>query len=167
MEDPHPDGPWLLLRDRLTPFDRALLGAFALVPLLAVRDLVIRPWPAILGGAGLLFLPIVGGALAIGTVLAAAAILAPEREVSVDPRARVVIDTGRARWLGRRGRRIPYEEIEEVALRKDYDTDAADRLQLVLVLRGRPLPYILLDRSAERRPELEALAARLRGALQP
>ncbi|EYD77632.1 hypothetical protein Rumeso_00798 [Rubellimicrobium mesophilum DSM 19309] len=168
MEDQSADGSWLLSRQTLNPVERALFGLFAPVPLMAVRELAIEPWPAILSVAGLLILgPIVLGAATISVLLAAAALLGPEREIRVDPMARLVIDTGRARWLGRWGRRIPFEDIEEVALRKDYDTDGGDRLQLVLVLRGRTLPLVLLDRPRPRRAELEVLAARLRAALQP
>ncbi len=166
MDDLRPDGPWLLIRERLTTLERALFGAAALVPWLAVRDLVIRPWPAIVSLAGLFILPIVLGALAVSAIFAAAAILAPERDIHVDPTARVVIDSGRARWLGRRARRIPFEDIEEVAIRKDYDPDGPDRLQLVLVVRGWRLPFPLAYRPMERRAELEELASRLRAALQ-
>ena len=166
MEDPNPNGPWLLRREILSPLERALLGAFALVPLLAIWDLVIRPWPAILTLFGLLTLPIVLGAAAISVALGAAAVLAPEREIRVDPRTRVVIDTGGTRWLGRWGRRIPFQDIEDVAIRKDDDSDGADRLQLVLAVRSRKLPLVLLGRPTARRAELEELASRLRAALQ-
>ncbi|HVG47742.1 MAG TPA: hypothetical protein VM899_06350 [Rubellimicrobium sp.] len=166
MEDARPDGPWLLSRERLTPLERTLFGAFSLVPLLAVRDLVIRPWPAILSWAGLLIAPIVLGALSVSALFAAAAVFAPERDIHVDPVARAVIDSGRARWHGQWGRRFPFDDIQEVAIHKDYETDGPDRLKLVLVVKGRRLPVPLLYRPLDRRAELDDLAARLRAVLQ-
>lgn len=167
MEDAGQESSWLLSRESLTRLERALFGAFALIPLTAIWDLVIQPWPAMLSAFGLLVLPIVLGAAAISAILAAAAILAPQREIRVDPEARAVLDSGRARWLGRWGYRIPFDDIQEVTLRKDYDSEGADNLQLALVLRSRKLPLVLLTRPATRRTELESLAARLRAAVQP
>lgn len=159
--------PWLLSREALSPLERALFGLFAFVPPWGAWDLAIRSWPAAAGLAGLLILPVAAGALILAGILGAAAILAPSREVWVDPAARAVVDTGRARWLGSRRRTYGFGAIEEVAIRRDYDADGPDRLLLVLVIRGRRRPVTLLSRPLDGRAEIEALADRLRAALQP
>ena len=167
MKDLRTDGPWLLSRERLAPAERTLLGAFGLVPLWAVWDLVIRPWPAVLSLAALLIVPIVIGALTVGGVFLAAAVLAPEREIWVDPEARRILDHGTARWFGPWRRSYPFDAVESVGVEQDPDAEGADRWCLLLRLRGRRAPVVLASRLAPERAELDGLAARLRAALQP
>ncbi|TNC74639.1 hypothetical protein [Rubellimicrobium roseum] len=162
-----PDRPWLLTREAPEPLPRVLMGLFGLPPLWGAWDLVVRPWPAALTAAGLPALLMGLVALGLGTALLGAALLAPEREVHVDPLRREIRDSGRVRGLGSLDRRTPFDAVEEVAVLRDRATDGPDRLQLVLRLRGRRRPLVLMSRPIEARAEIEALAARLRAALQP
>ena len=158
--------PWLLAQETPGALERSILGLFALVPLWGFWDLVVQPWPAALRPSGLplLFMGLV--ALVLGLLFLAGAILPLDREIRVDPARRRIIDRRRRRWLGDEVRSTPFEDIEEVVLRKD-DTEGADRFQLVLVRRRERLPLVLLDRPPGRFAELEALADRLRATLQP
>jgi hypothetical protein len=159
--------PWLIGREILGPLERILLGLAGLAPLWGFWDLVVRPWPTALTVAGLPFLAMGIAALALAGVFFAAAFLGPEREVHVDPVARVIRDSGRAAWIGPFGRTYAFADIKGIHVLLDHQTDGPDRLQLVLRLRGARRPITLLTRPLADRPEMEALAERLRAALQP
>lgn len=158
--------PWLMTRETLGPLERVLLGTFGLAPLWGVWDLVVRPWPMALTLAGLPLLAMGLVALALAGVLLAAALLGPEREVHVDTLARVIRDSGRASWIGAYGRSYAFDDIKTIEVQLDRETEGPDRLQIVLRLRGARRPITLLTRPLAERPEVEALAARLRAALQ-
>jgi hypothetical protein len=159
--------PWLVSRESLRPFERVLLGLFGIAPLWGFWELVIRPWPAAASLAGLPLLGMGLVALALAGILLAAALLGPEREVHVDPQARLIRDSGRATFIGAFGRAYRFDEIETIDLQLDRQTEGPDRLQLVLRLRGRRRSIVLLTRPLADRPEIEALAERLRLAVQP
>ena len=158
--------PWLISRESLGPLERVLLGAVGLAPLWGFWDLVVRPWPMALTLAGLPALAMGLVALALAGVVLAAALFGPEREVHVDPVARVIRDSGRAAWIGAYGRSYAFTDIEGVDVLLDRETEGPDRLQIVLRLRGARRPITLLTRPLADRPEMEALAERLRAALQ-
>ena len=158
--------PWLIGRETLGPLERVLLGVAGLAPLYGFWDLVVRPWPIGLTLAGLPFLAMGLVALALAGILLAAALLGPEREVHVDPVARVIRGSGRADWVGRFSRAYAFDDIEGIAVLLDQETDGPDRLQILLRLRDARRPITLLTRPLADRPEVEALAARLRAALQ-
>ncbi|CAA9414895.1 MAG: hypothetical protein AVDCRST_MAG15-1822 [uncultured Rubellimicrobium sp.] len=157
---------WLIGRETLGPLERVLIGMVGLAPLWGARDLVVRPWPVALTLAGLPFLTIGLVALAMTGVFFAAAVLGPEREVHVDPMARVIRDSGRADWIGPFSRAYAFDDIEGIDVRLDRQTDGPDRLQIVLYLRGARRPITLLTRPLADRPEVDALAEKLRAALQ-
>lgn len=159
--------PWLIGRETLGPLERVLLGLVGLAPLWGVWDLVVRPWPLALTLAGLPFLAMGLVALALAAILLAAALLGPEREVHVDPVARVIRDSGRAAWIGAYGRTYAFIDIAGIDVMLDRETDGPDRLQLVLRLSGARRPITLLTRPLADRREMDALAERLRAAVQP
>ena len=158
--------PWLIGRETLGPLERVLLGVAGLAPLWGFWDLVVRPSPLALTLAGLPFLAMGLVALALAGVFLAAALLGPEREVHVDPVARVIRESGRADWIGPFSRAYAFDDIEGIGVLLDRETDGPDRLQIALRLHGRRRPITLLTRPLADRPEVEALAARLRTALQ-
>ena len=158
--------PWLISRESLAPMERVLLGAVGLAPLWGFWDLVVRPWPMALTLAGLPSLTMGLVALALAGVVLAAALFGPEREVHVDPVARVIRDSGRAAWIGAYGRCSAFADIEGIDVLLDRETEGPDRLQIVLRLRGARRRITLLPRPLADRPEMEALAESLRAALQ-
>ena len=127
---------------------------------------MVRPSPLALTLAGLPFLAMGLVALALAGILLAAALLGPEREVHVDPVARVIRDSGRAAWIGGYGRSYAFADIEGIDVLLDRETEGPDRLQIVLRLRGARRPITLLTRPLVDRPEMEALARKLRATLQ-
>lgn len=146
---------------------RLLAATGAGIALFGFWHLVLRTWPALLAPGGWPLLATGLAALAAGVMLALAAIVGNPQSLTVDPGAGAVFVTARIPVYGPVRRRIPFARIATVTVAENEDSESPRPLRLCLILRGPRWPVCLATRPATRRAEVEALARRLRDAIQP
>lgn len=161
------DEPWTLDLHEPDLSGRLLAATGSAVALFGFWELVLRTWPALLAPGGWPALALGLAALAAGLMLLAAALLGSPQSLTVDQRARAIFVTARIPVYGAVRRRIPFARIALITVAENEDSESPRPLRLCLIQRGARWPVCLATRPAARRAEVEALARRLRAAVQP
>lgn len=123
--------------NRLTPFHRALMGLFGLLPLYAPYNLIIRPgWPEQFTLNLLVPFLICLGAIAVSLVFLSAAFLGVSQRVLVDQATGAIVHESRRLWAGSQTFRHPFPSIDEMNVRTVAWTDGPATYNIRIFVHG-------------------------------